>query len=221
MKTLVKYHPLLSATRNAGTNAWTIPSASAYTMLPGVTGAGYFIAYHANYFDLAGMSMEEKTLFFDGMGVQTGILPSWSGLSQAGDKVTITDIMTTVPLSIDSSTALDLVYIPGFPGSRQDFEHVVYGCVTQYVTTQDVGSYGSPVESNKQMFGSGMPTASDRVYSYRFVEGATGDPGSPITGLITSQARHVLTASPKEETDHVYMMRLLRSYELQQSHDED
>ncbi len=219
MKTLVKYHPQCVATRNAATNAWTV--AGDYTILPGISGAGYFIAYHENYFDLAGMSMEEKTLFFDGMGVQTGILPSWTGLSQPGDKVTITDIMTTVPLSIDSSTALDLVYIPGFPGSRQDFEHVVYGCVTQYVTTQDVGLYGSPVESNKQMFGSGMPTASDRVYSYRFVEGATGDPGSPITGLITSQARHVLTASPKEETDHVYMMRLLRSYELQQSHDED
>ena len=190
-------------------------------MLPGLTGAGYFIAYHETYFDLAGMSMEEKTLFFDGMGVQTGLLPSWTGQSQAGDKVTITDIMTTVPLTIDTSLGLDLIYMPGFPGSRQDFEHVVYGCITQYVTTQDVGLYGSPIESNKQMFGSGMPTASDRVYSYRFVEGAAGDPGSPITQLTTSSARHVLTASPKEEADYVYMMRLLRSYELQQSHDED
>jgi hypothetical protein len=221
MKTLVKYHPSCAATRNAGTNAWTVTPASGYTVLPGITGAGYFIAYHETYFDLAGMSMEEKTLFFDGMGVQTGILPTWSGASQPGDKITITDIMTTVPLAIDANTVLDLIYIPGFPGSRQDFEHVVYGCVTQYVTTQDVGSYGSPVESNKQMFGSGMPTASDRVYSYRFVQGAAGDPGSPITGLITSNARHVLTASPKDESDHVYMMRLLRSYELQQSHDED
>ena len=221
MKTLVKYHPQLVATRNAGTNAWTVPTTGGYTMLPGITGAGYFIAYHETYFDLAGMSMEEKTLFFDGMGVQTGILPTWTGASQPGDKVTITDIMTTVPLSIDTSTALDLIYIPGMLGSRQDFEHVVYGCVTQYVTTQDVGSYGSAVESNKQMFGSGMPTASDRVYSYRFVEGAAGDAGSPITALVTSQARHVLTASSKEESDHVYMMRLLRAYELQQSHDED
>lgn len=221
MKTLVKYHPICVATRNASTNAWTVPTNGEYTMLPGFSGAGYFIAFHETYFDLAGMSMEEKTLFFDGMGVQTGLLPSWTGVSQPGDKVTITDIMTSVPLTIDTLTGTDLVYIPGFPGSRQDFEHVIYGCIRQYVTTTDVGTYGSAVQSNEQMFGSGMPTASDRVYSYRFVEGAAGEPGSPITALTTSTARHILTSTPKEEADHVYMMRLLRSYELQQSHDED
>ena len=220
MKTLVKYHPICAATRDQ-TNRWTVTPGTGYTMLPGLSGSGYFIAYHETYFDLAGMSMEEKTLFFDGMGVQSGLLPTFTGVTVPGDKVTITDLMTTVPLTIDTSLGLDLIYMPGFPGSRQDFEHVVYGCITQYVTSQDVGAYGSPIESNKQMFGSGMPTASDRVYSYRFVEGACVAPTSQVTQLATSNARHILTASPKEESDHVYMMRLLRSYELQQSHDED
>ena len=64
-----------------------------------------------------------------------------------------------------------------------------------------------------------MPTASDRVYSYRVV--ILSGVGPTETGISIAGARHILKAVAKEEPDHEYMMRLLRSYQLQQEPDVD
>ena len=74
---------------------------------------------------------------------------------------------------------------------------------------------------NEEQYGSMSPTASDRVYSYRVVvaAGVIGGPGA--TSMFVYPARHILRAEAKEEPDHQYIMRLLRSYELQQEPDVD
>ena len=74
---------------------------------------------------------------------------------------------------------------------------------------------------NEEQYGSMSPTASDRVYSYRVVvaAGVIGGPGA--TSMFVYPARHILRAEAKEEPDHQYMMRLLRSYQLQQEPDVD
>jgi len=40
-------------------------------MVPGITGVNYALAYHETYFDLAGMALDEKTLFFDAADAHT------------------------------------------------------------------------------------------------------------------------------------------------------
>lgn len=190
-------------------------------MVPGITGVNYALAYHETYFDLAGMALDEKTLFFDAADAQQTLLPSFSGGSVPGDSVTIWDVMSSVPIVINNQFTTDLVYGFGFPGSRQTFNEIIYARVEQYATTMDIGAYGSPVKVNSQNYSSGMPTASDRIYSYRFVEVACAAPATPITSCVVTAPRHILSATAKEEPDYEYMMRLLRSYQLQQEPDVD
>ena len=61
------------------------------------------------------------------------------------------------------------------------------------------------------------PTASDRVYSYRVALVATVS----ADRMDLSGCRHILQAVAREESDHEYLMRLMRSYQLQQEPDVD
>ena len=69
--------------------------------------------------------------------------------------------------------------------------------------------------SDEQM-GSLEPTASDRIYCYRIVS-LTGTDGS--YGVYP--VRYLLRAEAKEEPEYEYLMRLKRSYELQNQPDRD
>ena len=63
-------------------------------------------------------------------------------------------------------------------------------------------------------FSSGEPTAVDRLHCYRIVQ----IPGQgPNSQLAVPAARFYLTAVIGTEPDLEYLMRLKRSYELQQS----
>jgi len=220
MKTLVKEHGFFDATRNAGTNTWTLTSGFDYQLVPGTTGVGSLYAYSKTFFDLAGLSMEEKTLFFDMAEVQTSSLPVFSGGGSPGDSIQIIDVMTSVPLTEDATMLTDISYGFGFNGSRQNFEHVIFARSLQYAVHLDLGAYASPTLTASNQYGSGGPTASDRVYSYRFILIVTAV-ASTVTGSTIVGARHVLTTTPKEEQEYQYLMRLKRSYDLQQAPDVD
>ena len=66
--------------------------------------------------------------------------------------------------------------------------------------------------------GSLEATASDRVYSYRVV---TLGLNTTATQLTMAPTRHLLKTEAREEKDYEYLMRLKRSYELQQEPDVD
>lgn len=170
----------------------------------------------STYFDLAGMSMEEKTLFFEAAGTQSPLAPSIVG-AVAGDHIVIADLMTTSPLT--PLQAVTVMVHGNFPPAVLSFQETVYGRVDQWVVHIDTATWGSATLTNTAQIGSMMPTASDRVYSYRIVTcTAVGTGAASVT---VSQARHILQAKAKEEPDHEYMMRLLRSYQLQQEPDVD
>jgi hypothetical protein len=175
---------------------------------------GSFVS--STYFDLAGMSMEEKTLFFEAAGTQSVLAPTVSNAGP-GDSIVLVDIMTAVPLT--NTQAVNF----GIRGNFGDnpplsYQETIYARVDQWVTHVDTGPWTGLTLTNSEQLGSMMPTASDRVYSYRVILF-----GTPFTGdqLTLSSARHILQAKATEEADHTYMMRLLRSYQLQQSYDED
>jgi hypothetical protein len=66
--------------------------------------------------------------------------------------------------------------------------------------------------------GSLLPTATDRIYCYRVV---SFGPGNSDGTLLMSGARYLLRASAKEEAEFEYLMRLKRSYDLQNEPDVD
>ena len=170
----------------------------------------------STYFDLAGMSMDDKTLFFEAAGTQSPLAPSIIQ-AVAGDHIVIADLMTTSPLT--PLEALNVLVHGNFPPAPVSFQETVYGRVDQWVVHIDTLAWGSATLTNTAQIGSMMPTASDRIYSYRVVTCTAV--GTGAVNVTVSQARHILQAKAKQEPDHEYMMRLMRSYQLQQEPDVD
>lgn len=219
MKTLAKEHQYLQLVRSGPD--WTVQfTKGSWRKI----GAESFVS--ENYFDLAGMTMEDKTLFFEAAGVQSVLAPLANNTG-TGDSAIIMDIMSTRQIT-DAQLIGTLLYgnmagNQGVAGSQGplSFEETVYARTQMFVRHIDTAAWGYLTLTDENFFGSMEPTASDRIYSYRlvFLSALTG--ATNTTEVTIAPARHLLKSTAREESDHQYMMRLLRSYQLQQSHDED
>lgn len=213
MKVLAKEHTPFSANFSGGT--WTIDSfVNGWRIL---NPAGIFCS--SEYFDLAGMSQREKTLFFEAATVQDVLNPTATS-GAPGDSLIQVDLMCTTPLDDASLQAFYLYANLAYQGTGNNaltFDQTVYARVNQFVITNDLAPWGSFELVASNQLGSLNATASDRIYSYRIlVVTRTGATDIDVFGC-----RHMLSVDAKEEPDFQYLMRLRRSYELQQSYDED
>tara|TARA_Y100001951_G_scaffold47954_1_gene37811 strand:- start:1058 stop:1711 length:654 start_codon:yes stop_codon:yes gene_type:complete len=217
MKVLAKEHGVLVCD-NSGTPAapvWALGSGSNGYRDLSSGGTGFFVS--DTYFDLAGMTLREKTLFFEGATVQEVLAPVvFNG--QPGDSLIIVDLMCSKPL-----TDTELIFFPvfgNFAGTNTalTFDQTIYAQICQYVIDLDTAQWGSMVKMSSNQIGSMSATASDRIYSYRIVTTAIPFSGTRFT---ITPARHVLSADVKKEEEFQYVMRLRRSYELAQGQDVD
>ena len=200
----------LFATKATGT--WTITSGSTgWRNLDPV--AGVFVC--DSYIDLAGLSLEQETVFFDAGMVQQSNLDSLT-VAGAGEGILIIDLMTSIPLS-DNDLLVGAAPGIGFPGSRINFEHVIFARSNFLRADLDMAQLAL-VPLRSFQYGSMNATASDRIYCYRMV---FVDLAAPAGTLFISNARHLLIANPTKEPEYQYIMRLKKSYDLQQSSDVD
>jgi len=217
MKTLTKEHGFLNAQGLELT--WAVNPTATYGNWRLLSGSSNAIMSNT-YFDLAGMSMKDKTLFFDGAGVQIVNAPAVNN-GAAGDTLIVTDLMSSSPLTDAELSSFITIGNFAQPGAKLTFDETIYARNQVWGLTLNEVSTGYMVLLNESQFGSMSPTASDRVYSYRIIT-AVGLIGQPSMDSITIYpGRHILRAEAKEEPDHEYIMRLLRSYQLQQEPDED
>jgi hypothetical protein len=177
-------------------------------------GTNFFV--FETYYDLAGMSQEEKTLFFDAATVQDVTNPAQVN-GVAGDLLGITDLMTSSPLSDDALTQFTLfgnMVQSKFPS----FDQVIYARNQIFVVDLDFAASGYFNLLSSNQLGSMQPTASDRIYVYRVVAIDTDNTATSYTVL---PARFLLQATAKEEPEYQYLTRLMRSYNLQNEPDRD
>jgi len=218
MKTLAKEHQFLSIQRT-GPGWDDVVTNGHWKKL----GPNSFLS--STYFDLAGMAMDEKTLFFEAAGVQTTLAPLANN-SGPGDSCVIMDLMSTRPLT--DQQILGTLSFGNFAGNYSidgqgplSFEETVYARTQMYVRHLDTSAWGYITLTDENFFGSMEPTASDRIYSYRLVLPSQGtDPGD-MDQLTVYPARHLLKSTAKEEPTYQYLMRLMKSYQLQQEPDVD
>ncbi len=218
MKTLAKEHQIAVLTRTGP--EWTVDSSFGYwkKIAPNA-----FLS--STYFDLAGMAMDEKTLFFEAAGVQSVLAPLANNTG-AGDSCIILDLMSTRQLT-DAQVLLTLSY-GNFAGNATSdgqgplsFEETIYARTQMFVRHVDTTAWGYITMTDENFFGSMEPTASDRIYSYRLILASQGEAVGDMDQLFVYPARHLLRSTAKEEADFVYMMRLMKSYQLQQEPDVD
>jgi len=218
MKTLAKYHTALDIDQTSS-NDYDLASSALFGSNGGWTKIAGQVWCSDTYFDLAGLAVDDETIFPVGITCQTGGL--WEFTNAApGDNVVVLDVMTSVPVDVvlGSTDIVNWLNVgAGFPGSTLNFEHVLY-MRGQRWGTDTTTNMVFPLKADEWQSGSMMPTASDRVYLYRVVYVSLGATASSI---IVPSARAVLQVENKAEPDHEYIMRLKRSYDLQQSSDVD
>ena len=212
MKTLAKEFDLLQVVKSGG----------AYTLSSGVANSGWrasgpTVFINDTYFDLAGLSMDAKTLFFEAAGIQEAYpIATVGAAAVAGDGAAVIDFMTTSPL--DDGQLLQIGTFGNMSGSQLSFEQTVYGRFRIMSFNLDSVAGGYTVTTSDNQLGSLMATASDRIYCYRVV--FFGAANADKTYLV-SPARYLLKATAKEEPEFEYLMRLKRSYDLQNEPDVD
>jgi len=218
MKVMTKEHNFIQIDLGGAPNQYTIAATQSSWSQP-YPPQGVFMSQE--YFDLAGLSQREKTLFFKGATVQQMSNPNGTSLA-AGDTCVVVDVMCSSPMTDNQLNAFavygNFAAGSGVANSGLTFDQTVYGRIRSYAVSVDLTAWGSMILVSDDQVGSMNPTASDRIYSYRyvFVELA----GTNKT-LNVSNARHILSAEAREEPEFEYLMRLKRSYDLQQSYDED
>lgn len=225
MKTLTKEHGrVIYQTGQAGPNqeAWFEAFAIGEDEWDKLGPDNQFLIGTENYIDLAGLTLEEKSIFFEAITVQSPLPPVIQAKvgfpnPPAGATVVIHDIITTVPLMFDESLNLAILNGIGFKQGEYDFEHVVFYRSQSWSTDIDYAGNLTTLTHQSQC-GSGMPTASDRLYCYRLVNWS---PQCQNALISIYPARYVLAVNAMKESDLTYIYRLKRSFELQQSFDRD
>ena len=214
MKMIAKEHDLLSIIRVAGVNAIDPSVSSRWIINP--LDDRYFTS--ATYFDLGGLAQEEKTMFIDSITTQScGLFGATT--FNAGDNIVVYDIITSIPVDITKNQVQSDIFLYGlgFNNSLLNFEHVLYQRMRRYACDVDTAQQFLMLTEDRQS-GSLSPTASDRLYSYRMV-------GVFITSDDATAAlpptRHLIRLEAKDEPTYSHIMRLKRSYDLQQEPDRD
>lgn len=212
-ETLSAMFPPVETTYGAG--FWT-PSNGFETI-------GADVLYFANSIDLSGYSMEDLTFAtFDTMYQDPGVtIQSDAPGTGAGNqtKIEVIEMITDVPFD---AAALTIVAnnmgktVPGMLSTAQDFRQIIYGRYSLYVpnTTLGLGGYMQLISAGG--FGSKEPTAAAKLYCYKIIKTSGPAPPTPGENLIIPACRIGLSGRMYREDDLPYMMRLKRSYELQQ-----
>lgn len=205
MKALAKEHSYVVFNYDPATRTITFTEGSGWEQKQ----AGLFdYAVSEVQFDMAGMTHDDKTLFFEAITVQE---PSdYKMTGGTGERIKVIDLITSIPFDVTTwYSGLGI----GFAGEQTgglNFEHVIYARWRLFANDLDFAGL-TPVQVTGDTFGSGQPTNSDTLYSYRIIV-----PSNLVGTVSAGPARHLILADTKEEQEYVRIMRMLRSYELQQ-----
>lgn len=209
-----EYIPYIEIKRNVSNDGYEqdlTKSGAPYTQLyDTATSAAWFLR---SKIDVGGWTRDELTGFFASQFLQRTVSYNVVGLVDAvlggmsGEDIVI---VSDVPLDTDNS----LWFHAGFPRADSDWMTIKFAEGIQKVQTST-----SPVimtTNDAWSFGSGEPTATDFLYVYRYITVRKNLPG-PTDIMHFPTLRYVAVGIATDEPDHVYVNRLRRSFELQQS----
>jgi len=202
---LIKQVPQVSATMNfVGTDTITIQSVNTGSGWEVVDNGKLYLVWRG-YIDLAGYTQDELTFFSQAIDIQH------SALDLAGPTVLNSchiDLVTTRRLQ-DSECHL---YAAGFlnpavNGNTLDIQEVIYGEWANYVPYST--TYPALRQIGGDSFGTGNPTASDRIHITRIIstEGV-GD----LEAVVFYGTNFIIGGVTAHEKDLVYIERLRRAY---------
>jgi hypothetical protein len=176
--------------------------------------ANAVVIVRREYIDLAGWSKQDLTTFTQGVDIQKQQIPVRSLTAGGSQWIDEYDFITTRRL-----TDAELTWtpgppfsLPGFLESTGDLMEIIYGERMTYGLNQQILPLSMYVQISGETFGSGNPTAMDKLHWTRLFVihyPADGD------ATVIYPTNLVVQAMTLEEKDLVWMERLRRSYVLQ------
>lgn len=166
----------------------------------------YTIIYRIQSWDLSGYSLQDKTLFPQGVVFQDASFGPESSPSSPLHRATI---VSATPINADDLSNIGAWgewTLPGMPGSGYELDNIILGRLQYYLTlTTAVG-----VQLRKEStWGSGSATAGEKMWvcdAYMTIRGANG-------GIYIPDSAVVMPAMVDKEAELEYLMRLSRSLE--------
>jgi len=188
-------------------------AAAAWGDTKGYRALGIDALYFSSTIDLSGWTMHDFTFgTVQSQYQDPGIYTS----TAVSSKTEVIEIISDVPISIAALTVIKDNLgstVPGMLESAQDFTTILYGNYRLYVPNLSLGAFPGFLQLiSSGSFGSKEPTASSELYCYRILKCA----GAPGELLAAPACRVGLFGVFYQEGDLPHMMRLKRSYELQQ-----
>jgi len=167
--------------------------------------------------DLGGLSSRDRTLFFEANILQRprAYIP-YQLNPLAGLSVTDQIVISSVPLEDYATAVLPDAYagmFAGFNQSTDEFNQTILGEGVQVVQNSNI-LHILPV-TDSYSFGSGEPTATSKLYLYRWILINASGPLNPGDHFTLPPIRYLGIGISGKEKDLVYIERLRRSYEAQ------
>jgi hypothetical protein len=179
------------------------------------TGIVNYLVYRT-YIDLAGWSKQELTSFIQGVDVQKSLTPR--GATATMPYVLEYDMLSTRKIQDDEMINF-LDGPPGFMPTIQDkavdLMELLYGECQEYAFNSTIS--GTFITTGRETWGSGNPTAMDKLHWTRLVILSSGQIDDD--SLQIGPTNLVVQAVTAKEKDLVWMERLRRSYVLQDQAD--
>jgi len=173
--------------------------------------ANVAIVAHRTYIDLAGWTRQDLTTFTQGGDIQKQQIPiKVPGLG--AQSLWEFDFISTRKLT--DAELIDYGNLPGFSGSSVDLMEIIYGERMLYGENATIP--GNYVQISGDTFGSGNPTAMDKLHWTRLILLDAPTDGQQVAIWPTNLVVQAMTV---EEKDLVWMERLRRSYVLQDEAD--
>jgi len=173
---------------------------------------GVFWVYRT-YIDLSGYTVDDLTMFTKGVDIQKQALPL-TLVTNAALGWNEYDILTTRRITDDEITALVGADGPGFALSTVDLQQVIYGEVDQLAVNGTI--LGTFIRTNRDTFGSGVPTAMNKLHWTRVLY-VPGPGPTEADSWTIAPTNLVIDAVTAKEEDLVWVERVRRSYELQEA----
>lgn len=217
MRSVSTIYPMVNATWAAAPSEWhqylsDPPRRTAYEL-----GANDTL-YHVDTIDLSAFFVQHKTFF------PTNVEIMEPGLNLCGPDaaawnnsaaVTVLEVVSSTPLDIDQ-TIDDLVneIYPGTSLSNIDMQFILYGRLRMFSADVNSSFPGLVLPVATQNFGSGLPTAAEKLFSYRFVYPQNMTADLATLRLAETKLTFVGVADKEDEVPRIY--RLRQSYEQNQ-----
>lgn len=169
-----------------------------------IDGVNYHLLFYSGSFDLSGYSLQDKTLFAQGVLVQN--CPTIVGNAS----FFTSNIVSTEPLNIEdfsTGTPAQTWNLPGTLSNHYSMQQILYGDCTYFAEDTTINTC-RPV--TKAQWGTGSATARDKLY---FAVAIAVPPLPFPAQVLYPDTTFVIPSVIAKESDLEYMMRLARSVE--------